>query len=71
MPRMSGEDPFPAALAAALAGLQTSLSRTNQPVRTFAEHLRACRQSRPRSPVRGDAVAPGLEKWAGPAGYCR
>jgi CelD/BcsL family acetyltransferase involved in cellulose biosynthesis len=75
MPRMSGEDPFPAALAAALgrAGLQVSLEPDGScPYVPLPSTFEAYRQSMDRD--RRYVVTRSLrelEKWAGPAGYSR
>lgn len=75
MPRMSGDDPFPGALAAALgrAGLQTSLEPgISCPYVPLPSTFDAYRQSLDRD--RRYVVTRSLrelEKWAGPAGYSR
>jgi CelD/BcsL family acetyltransferase involved in cellulose biosynthesis len=75
MPRMSGEDPFPAALAAALgrAGLQTTLEEDSAcPYVPLPSTFEAYRQrlDRDRRYVVTRSLRE-LEKWAGPAGYAR
>lgn len=75
MPRMSGDDPFPGALAAALgrAGMQTSLESDGScPYVPLPSTFDAYRQSLDRD--RRYVVTRSLrelEKWAGPAGYAR
>ena len=75
MPRMSGDDPFAAALAAALgrAGLQVSLEEDSAcPYVPLPSTFDAYRQSLDRD--RRYVVTRSLrelEKWAGPAGYAR
>ena len=75
MPRMSAEDPFPAALAAALdrAGLQVSLAPDGAcPYVPLPNNFEAYRQSLDRD--RRYVVTRSLrelEKWAGPGGYAR
>jgi CelD/BcsL family acetyltransferase involved in cellulose biosynthesis len=75
MRRMSGEDPFPGALAAALgrAGLQASVEEDSScPYVPLPKTFEAYRQSLDRD--RRYVVTRSLrelDKWAGPAGYSR